>query len=551
MLPSPVRRLLARLAAAALLVGGLVAPVSAQSTEARPVFDASSWADVMGELRPYWNAFKAEQQANGVTWNDTGQITSIEGGRLVSATRSDAVPQEAIPRVVALDREAGVLVAESSGAAAVMRVQEAERAASAGDEDSVGGGDGPFGTGGDGDSGAEDEDDTGEDGDGDPDAQDSEDPDTDGDGVPDSEDEDDDGDGISDAEDDDADGDGVLDEDEAVEDGATGEGDDVEPIEPDADDDLGTVGDGTEEEDPPAGDSETGETEPEDVPDLDEGIDLGGGEAGESFEDIAYGTQHSRQVLDLHLPPGDGPFPVVIFFHGGAFVAGDKSQASGFMPLVEAGYALASANYKLLNKTSFGQVNFLDDAGEIAKAAYDARAAVRWLKDNAGEYNLDASNMAAVGASAGGYLAATVGACGNNSTIRNESASSNTTARVKATVDWFGPTDFATFMQDSGQQVPAPGGFTPSLDMIRGVLNDNGAVSPVEFVNAGDPPHMIRHGEIDDVVPIGQSDSYAAALRQAGVSVDYVRWPAQGHGAPSNLVEEVGLIIDFLDQHLQ
>jgi acetyl esterase/lipase len=553
MLPACPKVLIRSFAAAAILAAALVEPVTAQSTEARPVYDASNWADVMGDLRPYWNAFKSEQQANGVTWNDTGQITSIQGARLVRATRADSVPEVAVPRIVALAREAGVLVGSSAGEAAKIRVDEAARAREAGEESSVGGGDGPFGTGdGDGDSGASDGDDgdgAGDDdsaGDGDDDSG-ADDVDTDGDGVADSEDDDDDGDGIPDSEDDDDDGDGIPDNEEDP------AGDDPGPIDPDADSDgdLGTVGDGTDGDTGDTGDTgDGGSTGGEDIPPLDGDIPLDPGGGGEVLKDLKYGNEHARQVLDLYLPEGDGPFPVVVFFHGGAFVGGDKSQASGFSAIVDAGYAMAAANYKLLQKSSFGDVNFLEDVGEIAKAAYDARAAVRWLKDNAGEYKLDASNVGVVGASAGGYLAAAVGACGNNSQIRDESPASNTSAAVKAVVDWFGPTDFATFMQDSGQELPT-GGFDVGIDTVRSVLNSNGAVSPVEFVNGGDPPHMIRHGEADTVVPIGQSESYAAALRQAGVSVDYQSWPAQGHGAPSNAAEEIGLVIDFLDTHLQ
>ena len=67
------RRLLARATAALLLAGGLVTPGRAQSTEPRPVFDASSWTDVMGGLRPYWDAFKAEQQAKDLRRELGGQ----------------------------------------------------------------------------------------------------------------------------------------------------------------------------------------------------------------------------------------------------------------------------------------------------------------------------------------------------------------------------------------------------------------------------------------------------------------------------------------------
>jgi len=100
-------------------------------TPARPVFNASSWADVTGPLRSLWEAWKAEQAANGVQWDDEGHITNINGARIISSFRADSVPAEAVAWMTQNAGEVmpGSLVADSSGAASTMLGQEMSRVA--------------------------------------------------------------------------------------------------------------------------------------------------------------------------------------------------------------------------------------------------------------------------------------------------------------------------------------------------------------------------------------------------------------------------------------
>lgn len=265
---------------------------------------------------------------------------------------------------------------------------------------------------------------------------------------------------------------------------------------------------------------------------------------------LKYGDEHARQVLDLYLPDGHDPktglCPVVVFCHGGAFVAGDKSQVTPFLPLLTKGYAIAAINYRLLNKSSFGDGDILGDVAEIAKMGFDARRAVRWLRTNAATYGLNARRVGVVGASAGGYLATLVGACGDTATLPNEVPGSSASAAVNAVVDWCGPTNFATFMEHKTGSAPYPAG------MASIVLNSKGAVSPYDYAGSGDPPHLIRHGEADPVVPCQQSTTYAAKLKDVGVQCDIKTYPGLGHEANAAFLDaEVAATVTFLDRYLK
>ena len=118
-------------------------------------------------------------------------------------------------------------------------------------------------------------------------------------------------------------------------------------------------------------------------------------------------------LLDLYLPgPGASPgqAPVVLFLHGGGWGLGSRTevgppfddwQPSFFERLAQAGFAVASADYRLSGEARF------------PAQLHDAKAAVRWLRRNAGEYRLDGDRIVAWGASAGGHLAALLGLTGD------------------------------------------------------------------------------------------------------------------------------------------
>jgi len=96
--------------------------------------------------------------------------------------------------------------------------------------------------------------------------------------------------------------------------------------------------------------------------------------------DVAYVSGgHKRQKLDLYLPRAEKKLPLIIYVHGGAWLAGSKefNVPSGYLA---EGYAVASINYRLSQHALFpAQIE-------------DCKAAVRWLRANAEKYNIDANH---------------------------------------------------------------------------------------------------------------------------------------------------------------
>jgi acetyl esterase/lipase len=258
--------------------------------------------------------------------------------------------------------------------------------------------------------------------------------------------------------------------------------------------------------------------------------------------DLAYVPDgHARQKLDLYLPKGGGPRPLIINIHGGAFRIGSKEQGVP-TEYVGRGYAVASINYRLSQHAKFpAQIE-------------DCKAAVRWLRAHAAEYHLDPNHIAAWGSSAGGHLAAMLGTTGDTKEF-DVGLNLDQPSRVQAVVDYFGPTDFlqmdAHRLSTGMVHDPAD---SPESELVGGAIQENkektARANPITYVSAADPPFLICHGDLDPLVPHHQSELLEAALRRAGVPVIFYTVKGAGHGGFRD--PKVGeLTQQFLARYLQ
>lgn len=116
---------------------------------------------------------------------------------------------------------------------------------------------------------------------------------------------------------------------------------------------------------------------------------------------IAYGAD-PLQILDLYLPTTPGPHRLVVFLHGGGWSGGLKGIGAKIAPpLVAAGYAVASVEYRKVPQT--------DPAGATADAAH----AIAYLLSNAGRLGFDGSHFALLGHSSGAHMVALLGTDGS------------------------------------------------------------------------------------------------------------------------------------------
>lgn len=250
-------------------------------------------------------------------------------------------------------------------------------------------------------------------------------------------------------------------------------------------------------------------------------------------KDIVYGD-HERQKFDLYTPKGDGPFPLVLWVHGGGWAAGSK-DAPPVVLMTAKGFAVASMNYRFSQQAVF------------PAQIHDVKAVVRLLRANAEKYKLDPDRFGAAGASAGGHLVALLGTTGNVKELEGKGGNEKVSSKVQAIVDVFGPTDMTSL---------APGGAKNAVTQLFGGNAPDKADlyklgNPIPHIDKDCPPFLILHGDEDKIVPLNQSELLKDALEKAKIPVEMVVVKGAGHDGKVAGGENALKIADFFEKHLK
>ena len=230
-----------------------------------------------------------------------------------------------------------------------------------------------------------------------------------------------------------------------------------------------------------------------------------------------------RLLLDLYLPLGSkGSVPVIVWIHGGGWRIGDRKLGPDFrVRFAERGYAMASIEYRLSGEAIF------------PSQIHDVKAAIRWLRSVAHEYDLDSAKIGLWGSSAGGHLAALAGTTGFGRLEGLESGNPHFSSDVQAVVDGYGPTDFLQ-MEDCSWDVPSDDPETNRLNPVQRHTDPDSPESrllgapiltvpdlvrdanPITYIDNKVPPFLILHGKDDFAVPVRQSELLYEALADQG-----------------------------------
>jgi acetyl esterase/lipase len=253
-------------------------------------------------------------------------------------------------------------------------------------------------------------------------------------------------------------------------------------------------------------------------------------------------TPEKELKLDLYLPETKpvGALPLIVWIHGGAWQNGSKSNPPP-APMAAKGYAVASVAYRFSSEAIF------------PAQLHDAKAAIRWLRNHAGEYGIDGARIGVWGSSAGGHLVALLGTAGDVAELEGTVGESGS-SRVQAVVDYYGPADLRRMsMFPSTIDHDSPG--APESRLIGGPVQQNAAkadaAGAVKWASAGDAPFLIVHGDSDLSVPLDQSERLHQALKAAKVESELVVIPGAGHGGPQFMSAEMGAKVEaFFARHL-
>lgn len=254
---------------------------------------------------------------------------------------------------------------------------------------------------------------------------------------------------------------------------------------------------------------------------------------------ILFGQADDRPLLlDIAQPDPlpAGPLPAVIHIHGGGWEAGNR-EVNPDAILPNHGFVYASIDYRLSSEAVF------------PAQIHDCKAAVRWLRAHAEEYHVDPAQIGVWGHSAGGHLAALLGASGDTSWLEGELGSPGYASHVQAVFAVSAPADFLAedyVARDDtyGAEARMLGG---SVRRCREVAH---LASPIYAVTSSSPPIFLVHGAQDETVPVTQSRHFYAALANAGVDATYVEIARAPHDLESYWPDVLGMMLQFFRKHL-
>jgi acetyl esterase/lipase len=166
----------------------------------------------------------------------------------------------------------------------------------------------------------------------------------------------------------------------------------------------------------------------------------------------------------------------------------------------------------------------------------DGQRAVRFIRHHAGEFGVDPDRLVGWGGSSGGHLISMLGTMDGDGDPDDPDAVNRESAKPYVVVARAAPTDFLNLDPIRFYPASAIASYVGGISVLDQAKYRE--ASPVTHVTPDDPPFLLIHGDVDDVVPFRQSELMLEALRKERVDARLIRIPGGDHGA-NDLVESV------------
>jgi len=281
-----------------------------------------------------------------------------------------------------------------------------------------------------------------------------------------------------------------------------------------------------------------------------------------SQEEIVYGRKDGMGLLMTQLKPK-------VRSNGKAIISVMAGSWFSNFTMVERG-VYYKRGYLDKGYTVFMVVLGSQPRYAIPDQVEDLKRAVRYIRYNAKQLGIDPDHIGIEGASAGGHLSLVIATADENINENANDPVDRVSSRVQAAAVLFPPTDFfnwgfpgaATINQRALQaQLRVYGAFdfrvwnntTLTYDPVTDTAARNKIgkeISPIYAVSPDDPPVFIIHGDADMTVPVQQSQTFIAKLKQAGVTNNFIIKKGGRHN-PDDMQPEFSQFVDWFDKYLK
>ena len=257
----------------------------------------------------------------------------------------------------------------------------------------------------------------------------------------------------------------------------------------------------------------------------------------------ANGEELALQLMKPQWASGGKGFPLVVFIQGSAWTKPNQFwELPQLALLVKRGFVVASVTHRSC---------FQAPAPAFLQ---DVKAALRFLRKNAAEYDIDPDRVCAWGTSSGGNTALLLGLTGDDPAFETEEHAGFST-KVNCVVDCFGPTDLVKMID---VQFAAPHTAENLLFVLGGGTEEGykdvlGQISPINYVQQPGrdlPPFLILHGDADPVVLYEDSETFYNKLIANGYQADLVRVTNAPHEGNFWSLQLLTIIFDFIEKQI-
>lgn len=268
-------------------------------------------------------------------------------------------------------------------------------------------------------------------------------------------------------------------------------------------------------------------------------------------DDIVYNSKYepqcqpepkgSRRLLDIYLPnEGEGPFPVIIDVFGGGWCYGHKSSHKlvPALNLLKRGFAVVSINYSLSYQRRY------------PTQVYEVKAAIRYIRKNAAQYNLDPERIALLGESAGAHLSSVAACSAAAGELVDQSwPNMDVSDEVQAVIAVYCPANIALIKEYFAVQKALTG-----MDTVIGEYGEADSMecllfggtreecpeqaymaNPINYLTEKCPPFLFLHGNVDQVIPISGAVEFATVM-MSKIGADNVKFQVVD-GARHNIAD--------------
>lgn len=259
--------------------------------------------------------------------------------------------------------------------------------------------------------------------------------------------------------------------------------------------------------------------------------------------DVIYGHKAGMALTYDVIKPGQNANGAAVLFmvSGGwvstwmppeSMVRPEKNAMNLFEKIVDRGYTLILVRH--------GSSPWF----KVPDAVSDVRTAIRHVRKNAANYEIDPARIGVCGGSAGGHLSLVLGTMGDDGDPQSAKELGKISSRVQAVAAYFPPTDIREYVNHEK--------LSPQFPAIVFPADQAPGVSPLLSVTSDDAPTLLIHGDKDELVPISHSERFLDAMKKANAPCELLIMPGAAHGFPGAQGQQAEkALLDWFDRHLK